>query len=111
MTTWPDSVSNRYGAELLVDLGGRLEDVLEDVDRRQLRVELGQVGAELVADAVQLVAGDAARDLEHLLAVGERAAVVELGAPRRPGRRASTPCGRRLNFSSSSLIGSGCAAR
>ena len=35
----------------------------------QLRIELGQVGADLVADAVELVAGDAVGDREHLLAV------------------------------------------
>ena len=46
--------------------------------RCQLRIELRQVGADLVADAVQLVAGDAAGHLEHVLAVAERAAVVKL---------------------------------
>jgi len=65
--------------ELVLDLQGRLEDVLEDLHGSPLGIELRQVRPELLAHAIHLVAGDAGRDLEDLLAIGERAAVVELG--------------------------------
>src|SRR5205823_5247098 len=63
---------------LLVDPPGRLDDVAEDFRRLELLVQLRQVRADLRADAVDLVAGDAVGRQEHLLAVGERPALGQL---------------------------------
>ena len=76
-----------------------------------LRVELRQVGAELVADAAELVARDAARHREHLLAVGERPAVPPASRPSPASSSSFHSVRGRLNFSSSSLTGSGFLAR
>src|SRR5262245_51167798 len=46
--------------EFLIDLRRRVEKLLEQIQRLQLGVELREVGAELVAHAIELVTGDAA---------------------------------------------------
>ena len=53
---------------------GRVQDLVQDVGRLPLGIELGEVRAERVPRPLQAMAGDAVGDGENLLAVAEVAA-------------------------------------
>src|SRR5262249_31581461 len=66
------------GVILFVYPEGWLQNVAQNVQRLQFRVELREVRAELVAGALHAMAGYTVGHLEKLLAVAVRAAVVQL---------------------------------
>ena len=74
-----------------------LQDVLQHVRRRPLRVQLRQVRAELLPLPLELVAADARRHREHLLAVGETPPALSLRFGDRRRQVLETPLGPRAD--------------